>query len=192
MSSEHNEKKINAFRIELRLAPSEEGERQLKNWPTTNFTPDFAVAASGVVRLELAGQMIGTKDGKVMAVETRLAQRLQEDINFWLPDYLGGFALNLGRAMQVLQNSGVESKTAFVDEPLTIRFRRQPATKNIIVGFEANGKGIRVAEVSENALYSEVLRALQTFRRQLLELNPELTHEQNMQELSQQIQKLSD
>src|SRR4051812_931771 len=103
MSSDQEDKKRSNFRIELRLAPAEAGERELKSWPATEFSPDFAVATSGAIRIELAGEMIGTKDGKVMAVETRLAQRLQEDINFWLPDYLGGFALNMGRAVQQLR-----------------------------------------------------------------------------------------
>jgi hypothetical protein len=190
MSSEANEKKEISFRIELRLAPAEVGEKELKNWPAANFTPDFAVAASGVVRIELAGQMIGAKDGKLMAVETRLAQRLQEDINFWLPDYVGGFALNLGRALQLLIEGKSQSKAAFIDEPLALYFRRQPSTGNILVGFESGEKGIRVADVTEKVLYAEVSRALQTFRRQLLDLNPRLARQQDVLELSQQIQKL--
>ncbi|MEI6044201.1 MAG: hypothetical protein WCS37_07400 [Chloroflexota bacterium] len=188
MSSEASEK-IN-FRIELRLKPAEAGERELKNWPAVNFTPDFAVAASGVVRIELAGQMIGAKDGKLMSVETRFAQRLQQDINFWLPDYIGGFALNLGRALQILRDGKSLSKASFVDEPMVLQFRRQPSKGSILVGFEAEGKSIRAAEITEKTLYAEVSRALQTFRRQLLELNPELARQQDVLELTQQIQKL--
>jgi len=187
-----SEQKATGFRIELRLAPSETGQRELKSWPATSFTPDFAVAASGTVRLELAGQMIGTKDHKLMSVETRLAQRLQEDINFWLPDYVGGFALGLGRALQTLRERAPQSRAKFMDEPLALQFRRQsPTATTIMVGFEVDGKGIRMAEVPEAVLYAEASRALQAFRRQLLDLNPELARQQDVLELSQLIQKLA-
>lgn len=190
MSSDQEDKKRSNFRIELRLAPAETGERELKSWPAAEFSPDFAVAASGVIRIELAGHMIGTRDGKIMAVETRLAQRLQEDINFWLPDYLGGFALNLGRGLQQLREGANHTQAAFVDEPLVLHFRRNPANRNVMVGFEFEKKGVRVAEVEEEALYAEVRRALQAFRRQLLDLNPELARQRDVLELNQQIQKL--
>lgn len=186
-----SEKPESSFRIDLRLAPSPEGEQELKNWPDTKLTPDFAVAASGVVRIELAGQMIGSKDGNLMAVETRLAQRLQKDINFWLPDYLGGFALNLCHAVQSLREGKAQSKAAFMDEPVLLHFRRQPASSHIMVGFEAGGKGIRVSEVAEEALYKEVSRALTSFRQQLLDLNLRLELQPDVVELGQQLQKLS-
>jgi hypothetical protein len=73
---------------------------------------------------------------------------------------------------------------------MALYFRRQPATGNILVGFESSEKGIRVADVTEKVLYTEVSRALQTFRRQLLDLNPKLARQQDVLELSQQIQKL--
>ncbi len=191
MSSEQNERKGLNFRIELKLHPAEEGMRELKNWPANEFSPDFAVAASGVMRIELAGQMIGSRENQIMLVETRLAQRLQEDINFWLPDYLGGFSTNLGRAVQKLKDGADQSRAAFIDEPMALVFRRQAAGSPILVGFESNGKGLRMAEVSETELYAEIKRALESFRRQLLDLNPELARQSDVLELNQQIQGIS-
>lgn len=178
------------FHLEFKLTPSEEGKSELQGWPAKKFSPDFAVAASGSLRVELAGQIVGTREGKVMAVETRLAHRLQEDINFWLPDYLGGFALNLGKAVQTLHEGALQSKANFMDEPTHFLFRRQPAGGKILVGLEMNGNGVRVAEVDEEELYQEIARALEDFRKQLLELNPKLAKEENIKALSEYIKVL--
>jgi hypothetical protein len=191
VSSKQETGKAAALRLELKLAPSESGLRELKNWPSVEFSPDFAVAASGVVRLELAGQMIGTKDGKFMAVETRLAQRLQEDINFWLPDYVGGFAAGLGAAVLKLKEGASQSRASFIDEPLALHFRRQGVGNQIMVGFEADSKGIRMTELTEPELIRVVRETLENFQRQLLDLNPSLSAQRDVIELGQQIKKLS-
>ncbi len=191
MSTEPTTNVETGFRIELKLTPSKEGEKALKKWPAANFSPDFAVAASGVIRLELAGQMIGSREEKIMAVETRFALKLQEEINFWLPDFLGGFAVNLGRAIQTIHEGGLQSKAGFMDEPSALLFRRQPTGSKIMVGFEANGAGIRVAEVPEAELYREVARTLVDFRTQVLKINSKLAELRDLQEISSAIETIS-
>lgn len=176
-----------AFSIELRLEPNASGREALKNWPAAQITPDFIVATSGFLRLELDGQIPAVKAGRVLVIAKGIKE---EEGNPWWPDYLGGFALNLGLAVLKLHTQAEQSRAAFVDEPTALVFQRQPNTNLILVAFEPNGQRLLTALVPETELRSQIRRALQDFVTQLLSLNPKLASQPDVQELHRQIQAL--
>lgn len=170
-----------ALRLDLKLTPTAIGLKELQNWPDSVFTPDFAVAASGAVQIEIDGQLIGIHANQLTTVAVK---QVKAGFNSWLPDYIGGFALNLGRATQKIHEGANQSRAALVDEPLALRFQRQVNNGKVQVTFEANTKPLRAVEVSETVLYAEVKRALQVFHAHLLVINPKLAKQRDVQELS--------
>ncbi|NWJ48474.1 MAG: hypothetical protein HXX08_21670 [Chloroflexi bacterium] len=150
------------FKIELRLEPHVTGLQELENWPSSEFTPDFIVATSGSVRVEMNG----------LAANVPAHSRDE-----WLPDYLGGFALSLGRAAQKMREGAHQSAAHFVDEPVKLVFSRSSVIGVIHIEIEAEGQKVAHVTLKDKAFYAEIRRSLDDFLHQLLQLNPSLVRQ---------------
>jgi hypothetical protein len=173
--------------LSLGLEPHNDTRQQLINWPAQPFTPDFIVVTSGLAQIELAGKLLGTKEGQVVTIA-----KGQEDaeVNCWWPDYIGGFALNLGRAVQALAEGSGQTRAKMIDEPVALLFHRQPGRSKIAVSFETDGKMILTSELPEAELRAQISRCLDDFYEQLLRLNYKLARQTDIQELKLLVQKL--
>ncbi|MBI3966000.1 MAG: hypothetical protein HY329_10235 [Chloroflexi bacterium] len=175
------------FHLDLRLSPSPEGARELRAWPEVDLTPDFAVAASGEVRIVLGDHVIVARDGRLRAVP--VPEAYHDDAEpWWLPDYVGGFALALGRALGQIRAGAPRAEARFLDEPVTLRFTRgssatrdssatssrvtaTPSLVYVRVDLEFDGRPIHSVTVSDTTLYAEARAALDWLHQQLLDLN---------------------
>ena len=172
------------FQLTLKLQPSPEGLRQLQNWPKTPFSPDFAVAASGLIQLKIGDKFIGARDGKIF-----VGSPFDKTLNFWLPDYLGGFATNLGQAALKLHKGAKSTKAGFIDEPVALNFQRQP-DEYIQIQFEAEGQTIQAVSIPLSNFYHEIARTLRDFQQQLIAINPKLSNEPEVREMAMTIRQL--
>ena len=184
------------FKIELRLKPSPEGEQQLAEWPQKDFSPDFIVAASGLARFELESKVIGvTADGN-QPVATTTDHLNTKQVNYWLPDYIGGLAISLGQAaVQLHTNEQTAMAARFVDEPLELRMEQLPTAEHgkpaqWKISFRYNGESLTDTHVPAVLAVAEIARALQDLVVQLLTVNPALIEQPDVIRLKQQIEQL--
>lgn len=170
------------FKIDLKLEPSPDGQRQLEGWPDTTFHPDFTVAASGSLYLEFTGKVAGVNvDGELTGLPLEKAEA--ETFNPWLPDYIAGFAFNLATAAVKIKG-GVQEKASakFLDEPVELRLQEfGEATIKVSLRYQA--KTIAGYEGPKALILAEIGRALQDFMVQLLSLNPRLAEYEEVAQL---------
>jgi hypothetical protein len=165
-------KKTRPLRIELKLEPNETGLEELKNWPDTDFSPDFIVASSGLARFEFGGKAVSAGSGE------------------WLPDYLGGLALNLARAAVSLWEGAPQASARFVDEPVKLKFTRYGDGDVIRVEIEMDDAKIQEIGLLESQFFDELRRTLDDFLEQLLQLNPSLRRQPDVKELETMLRRL--
>ncbi len=185
------------LRIELRLQPSPTGERELARWPQAKFTPDFLVAASGQSRFELDDRLIGLGDDANQPLAVPADQLETSLLNFWLPDYTAGFALNLAQAALRLKTGERTSATAkFIDEALDLKLEKLPPSQNeatlphLRVSFRYSAEVIGQVEAPLVLVMAEIGRTLQDFVVQLLSLNPHLVKQEDVRQLREMIAQL--
>ncbi len=184
------------FRIDLRLKPGPEGDKQLSGWPEEAFTPDFMVASSGLARLELESKVIGVSANSHQPTATTTDHLNAKQINYWLPDYTGGFALNLGKAALSLKNNTQRQATAhFIDEPMALHLEQEaqadpkaPAILKVSVVF--NGESLTAAHVPAALVMAEIARCLQDFVVQLVSHNPRLADQSDVSQIRQFVGQL--
>jgi hypothetical protein len=171
------------FRLELRLEPSPDGRRMLEGWPERAFRPDFAVAASGAARFELAGQLVAVAAGENEPLVVTTEQLRREPYNAWLPDYIAGFALNLAKAANQIKAAAVKKVNAkFLDEPLELSLVAT-GEANLKASLCYDGRPIAEGEGPAVLVLAEIGRALQDFVVQLLSLNPRLAEYAEVEQL---------
>jgi hypothetical protein len=186
------------FKIDLRLKPDLTGEKALSGWPETSLSPDFLVVASGLARFELESKVVGISAGDSQPTATATDHLNSKEINYWLPDYTGGFALNLGDAALSVKTGRKQSALArFIEEPLDLRFERiKPAgnskkhQEDLKISFRFNGETVTESLISENLAWAEIARAIQDFIVQLLTLNPQLNDQKDLAHLRKTVSEL--
>jgi hypothetical protein len=186
------------FKIDLRLKPTLPAEQALKGWPHTPLSPDFLVVASGLARFELESKVIGVSAGDSQPTATATDHLSSKEINYWLPDYTGGFALNLGdAALSVKKGQKPAAPARFIEEPLDLRFERikpdhpvKSTPANLKISFRFNGESITEAVVPESLAWAEIGRSLQDFVVQLLTLNPQLNEQKDLVHLRKVVSEL--
>jgi hypothetical protein len=186
------------FKIDLRLKPTLPGEKALLGWPQTPLDPDFLVVASGLARFELESKVIGISAGDNQPTATTTDHLRSKEINYWLPDYTGGFALNLGDAALSVKSGRKHSALArFIEEPLDLRFERikpAEAVKNqpesLKISFRFNGESVTETLVPESLAWAEIGRALLDFVVQFLILNPQLNDHKDVAHLRKVVSEL--
>lgn len=176
-----------SFRLELRLNNAVTNKAELATWPNSQQNPDFLVATSGHVRLTLDNQIISLdKDANLLALGKDSAEG-------WLPDYLGGFALNLANAVRAARQELKVTNAKFIEEPVALRFERDTkdttgaADDTLKITLTADGRTIKQAEVPLALALVEIGRSLQDFLVQLLTVNPRLYDHPEIKNLRQQI-----
>src|SRR6476659_5433085 len=116
---------MSLFRIDLRLKPDLNGDKVLAGWPEKALNPDFLVVSAGLARFELESKVIGVHNDDNQPTATATDHLNSKEINYWLPDYTGGFALNLGdAALNVKKGIKPSAVARFIEEPLDLRFER--------------------------------------------------------------------
>lgn len=187
------------FKIELRLKPDLTGEKALSGYPEKPLDPDFLVVASGLARFELESKVIGISAGDSQPTATATDHIHNKEINYWLPDYTGGFALNLGdAALSVKTGTKPKARARFIEEPLDLQFERvkpledaRKQVENLKVSFRFNGEVITETIVPENLAWAEIARVIQDFVVQLLTLNPQLNEQKDVVHLRKLVGQLA-
>ena len=178
---------MSPFKIQLKLETSGPGLDQLRHWPAADFAPDFVVAAAGKVRFEFNGRPLVAENGRL-----KLSSAVNPGQAGWLPDYIAGFALNLGRAARRMKSrteTGTSAIAKFIGEPVELRLERVEAQ---IIAAEVRHDKASIARLEAPAglLLDEVGRALQDFYNQLLEVNPHLAAHPDVKTLYRKISEL--
>lgn len=189
------------LKIELRLKPGVKGQQELDGWPQESFTPDFIVAASGLARIELESKLIGVAADSQQPTATTTDHLHGKQINYWLPDYTAGFALNLGDAaasLKAKERNKVSAK--FLDEPLELRLERiaadtktgtaKSAPDMLKISFLYSGETITEAKAPTVLVLAEIGRTLQDFMVQILDLNPLLADQKDVKHLREVISRI--
>jgi hypothetical protein len=187
------------FKIDLRLKPDLTGEKALTGWPEKPLDPDFLVVSSGLARFELESKVIGISTGDSQPTATATDHLNSKEINYWLPDYTGGFALNLGDAALSVKKGQKQSALArFIEEPLDLRFERvkpvEDAKKhreNLKISFRFNGDVVTETIAPESLVWAEIGRTLQDFVVQFLILNPQLNEQKDVLHLRKLVSELA-
>jgi hypothetical protein len=190
---------MSLFRIDLRLKPDLHGDKVLAGWPGKPLNPDFLVVAAGLARFELESKVIGISEDANQPVATATDHLKPREVNYWLPDYTGGFALNLGdAALSVKKGTKLSALARFIEEPLDLRFERvkpledaQGRTENLKISFRFNGDTITETIVPENLAWAEIARTLQDFVVQFLTLNPQLADQKDVAHLRRLVSELA-
>ncbi len=186
------------FKIDLRLKPALPGEQALLSWPQTPLSPDFLVIASGLARFELESKVIGISAGDSQPTATTADHLKSKEINYWLPDYTGGFALNLGDAALSLKKGQKTSVLArFIEEPLDLRFERlkpdeaaKKRPESLKISFRFNGESVTETVAPASLVWAEIGRTLQDFVVQFLTLNPQLNDQKDVAHLRKVVSEL--
>lgn len=190
---------MSLFRIELRLKPDLNGDKILAGWPEKPLNPDFLVVSAGLARFELESKVVGVRDNDNAPTATATDHLSSKEINYWLPDYTGGFALNLGDAAVAVKKGTKPSALArFIEEPLDLRFERvKPLedahghTENLKISFRFNGDTVTETIVPESLAWAEIARTLQDFVVQFLTLNPKLNDQKDVAHLRKLVSELA-
>ena len=162
------------FRIDLRLKPAPDDEHKLAGWPEKELLPDFIVVTSGLARFELESRVVGTTAEGHQPTATTTDHLNSKQVNYWLPDYTGGFALNLANAALQVKKAGQTPVVAkFIDEPLELRLEKH-GDHELKVSFVYNAETVATAPVPTALVIAEVGRTLQDFVVQILTHNPRL------------------
>jgi hypothetical protein len=173
---------MTVFLMAFHLLPSQEGQRQLEGWPETTFTPDFAVAASGSVTIEFDNYQVGDKKGWGIGI-FHLTEADKDYFTPYLPDYLGGLALNLAKAAVKIKDPGQEKSSAkFLDEPMELLFTRINAD-TLKVSLRYQGETIAETKGPKVLILAIIGSALQNFMVQLLTINPRLAEYEEVAQL---------
>ncbi|MBN9387300.1 MAG: hypothetical protein J0I20_04545 [Chloroflexi bacterium] len=190
---------MSLFRIDLRLKPDLHGDKILAGWPEKPLNPDFLVVAAGLARFELESKVIGISEDANQPIATATDHLTSKEVNYWLPDYTGGFALNLGdAALSVKKGTKPSALARFIEEPLDLRFERvKPLedahghTENLKISFRFNGDTVTETIVPENLAWAEIARSLQDFVVQFLTLNPKLGDQKDVAHLRKLVSELA-
>ncbi len=178
------------FRIDLRLAPAAESLAELKGWPTTKFTTDFAVAASGTAQFEFENHLAGVLPSQNQLQMVAREPKVPAHFKSQLPDYIAGFAFNLATAaLKIKQSANTKASARFLDEPLELHLSRANKPQ-ITIGLYSDGKAVTQAEIPIALALAEIGRALQDFVVQLLNLNPRLAEHEEVARLREMIAQI--
>lgn len=189
---------MSLFRIDLRLKPDLNGDKALAAWPGQPLKPEFLVVAAGLARFELESKVVGVFDNANRPHATP-TDHLDKETNYWLPDYTGGFALNLGdAALSVKKGAKPSALARFIEEPLDLRFERvkpladaKGQTENLKISFRFNGDTVTETVVPESLAWAEIARTLQDFVVQFLTLNPQLNDQKDIAHLRKLVGELA-
>ena len=187
------------FKIDVRLKPDLAGEKALAGWPDKPLAPDFLVVASGLARFELESKVIGISAGDSQPTATATDHLHSKEINYWLPDYTGGFVLNLGdAALSVKKGQNPAALARFIEDPLDLRFERvkpledaRKQVENLKISFRFNGDTITETIAPESLAWAEIARTIQDFVVQLLTLNPKLNEQKDVAHLRKLVSELT-
>lgn len=175
------------FRLEFKLNNAAVTKSELASWPNSQLTSDFLVATSGFVRLTFDNQIISLNQaGGLITFD-------KESKEGWLPDYLGGLALNIANALRTTRQEIKPTTAKFVDSPTALQFERDTrdttgaADDILIITLKAEGKAVKQVEVPMLLALVEITRSLQDFLVQLLTINPRLFDHPDVKVLRQQI-----
>lgn len=159
------------FRLAIDLAPPAESLAQLRAWPAIALRPDFAVVASGRVRLTFAGRALVYRGRRAELVEAPGGE--PESRAPGLIDYAGGFALRTAEAVGCIQ-PGAMVWLGLVDWPAGLLLAIGSERSAVVYRERPAGPNVASVCLPTSALVSALSGAVDSFVTDLLAVNPRL------------------
>jgi hypothetical protein len=169
---------VSAFRLRVRLDPGADHRAALAAYPAAPLRPDFAVATSGLLAIDLGSMAIAYRRGRRVTLPAG-----SDDPAVWLADYLGGFLGRLAGAVLTVR-PGRPATAHLLDVPAALIFIQ--AGRRLVIRFvDAQGEAARAVVAATDAR-ATVADALDAFQVSLLAVNPRLAEHPEVVALARQ------